>query len=395
MPIRERLNQSGPRKLLALDGGGIRGMITVEILAKIESLLRERLQKKTLVLSDYFDYVAGTSTGAIIATCIAAGMPVSKIRDFYRESGKEMFDRASILKRLRYKYDDEPLTRKLRDVLRDELGTEETEDGGKREPTLGNQNLRTLLMVVLRNVTTDSPWPLSNNPDAKYNDRSRTDCNLNLPLWQIVRASTAAPTYFPPEVVTLGESEDAYSFIFVDGGVTPYNNPSFLVFLMATVKAYRLGWSAGEDQMLLVSVGTGIAPDADENLRPSQLHLLHSATSIPGALMFGANNQQDMLCRVFGKCLEGGQLDREIEGLMGAGSLIIGGESGGLPKHFTYMRYNCELTSSGLGELGLAHVDPGDVQQMDSVEHIDTLLEIGKAVGERQVKAHHFDGFLA
>ena len=395
MSLREKLTQSGPKKLLALDGGGIRGMITVEVLAEIEGLLREKLQSDTLVLSDYFDYVCGTSTGAIIATCIAAGMPVSKIRDFYRESGKEMFDRASILKRLRYKYDDEPLTRKLRTVLKDELGMEETEDGREREPTLGNANLRTLLMVVLRNVTTDSPWPLSNNPAAKYNDRSRPDCNLNLPLWQIVRSSTAAPTYFPPEVVTLGEGEDAYSFIFVDGGVTPYNNPSFLVFLMATVKAYRLGWSTGEDQILLVSVGTGTTPDADDNLRPSQLHLLHSATSIPGALMFGATNQQDMLCRVFGKCMEGGQLDREIEGLMGSGSLIMGSESQGLPKHFTYMRYNVELSSSGLGALGLGDIDPGAVQQMDSVDHMDKLLKIGKAVGEQQVRAEHFEGFLA
>ena len=395
MSIHEKLKRPGPKKLLALDGGGIRGMVTVEVLAKIESLLRERLQSDTLVLSDYFDYVAGTSTGAIIATCIAAGMPVSKIRDFYRESGKEMFDRASILKRLRYKYDDEPLTRKLRTVLREELGMEETEDGRKREPTLGNANLRTLLMVVLRNVTTDSPWPLSNNPAAKYNDRSRPDCNLNLPLWQIVRSSTAAPTYFPPEVVTLGEGKDAYSFIFVDGGVTPYNNPSFLVFLMATVKAYRLGWSAGEDKILLVSIGTGTTPDADDNLRPSQLNLLHSATSIPGALMFGASNQQDMLCRVFGKCIEGGQLDREIEGLMGSGSLIMGSESQGLPKHFTYMRYNVELTSSGLGKLGLGDIDPRAVQQMDSVDHMDKLLKIGKAVGEQQVRAEHFDGFVA
>lgn len=393
MSIQEKIANNGPKKLLALDGGGIRGMITVEVLAEIERILRQRLQNDRLVLGDYFDYVAGTSTGAIIATCIAAGMPVSKIRNFYISSGKDMFDRASLLKRLMYKYDDEPLARKLRDVLREELGVEESADGRQREPTLGNPNLRSLLMVVLRNVTTDSPWPLSNNPGAKYNDRNRPDCNLDLPLWQIVRASTAAPTYFPPEVVTLGQGNSAYSFIFVDGGVTPYNNPAFLLFTMATVKAYRLGWRAGEDRMLLVSVGTGLTPDVYDHLRPSQLHLLHSATTIPGALMFGANNQQDMLCRIFGRCLEGGHLDREIETLMGEGSLIVGAESTGLPKHFTYMRYNAELTANGLSALGLTDIDPRDVQQMDSVDHIDKLQQIGKTIGERQVKPEHFDGF--
>jgi uncharacterized protein len=53
----------------------------------------------------------------------------------------------------------------------------------------------------MRNVTTDSPWPVTNNPYAKYNARNRADRNLDLPLWQLVRASTAAPVYFPPEVV--------------------------------------------------------------------------------------------------------------------------------------------------------------------------------------------------
>ena len=73
-----------------------------------------------------------------------------------------------------------------------------------------------------------------------------TDCNLDLPLWQLVRASTAAPTYFPPEVVTVGTQD----FLFVDGGVTMYNNPAFQMFLMATLEPYRLQWKTGVDKML-------------------------------------------------------------------------------------------------------------------------------------------------
>ena len=74
------------------------------------------------------------------------------------------------------------------------------------ETTLGSDTLRTLLMIVLRNATTDSAWPVSNNPKAKYNDLAvrGAGSNLHLPLWQLVRASTAAPTYFPPEVVEVG-----------------------------------------------------------------------------------------------------------------------------------------------------------------------------------------------
>src|SRR5687768_12266028 len=99
-------------------------------------------------------------------------------------------------------------------------------------------------------MPTDSPWPVSNNPLAKYNQkyredgsRPRDDCNLDLPLWQLVRASTAAPVFFPPEVVKLGKRE----FVFVDGGITMYNNPTFQAFLMATVEPYKMGWPAGED----------------------------------------------------------------------------------------------------------------------------------------------------
>src|SRR5579872_1425235 len=83
-------------------------------------------------------------------------------------------------------------------------------------------------------------------------------CNLRIPLWQLVCASTAAPTYFPPEVVRIGEEE----FLFVDGGVTMFNNPAFQLFLMATVEPYNLKWPSGAERMLLVSIGTGTAPRA-------------------------------------------------------------------------------------------------------------------------------------
>ncbi len=146
--------QGRPRKLLALDGGGIRGLMSIEILARIEALLREGMGKnEDFVLADYFDYVAGTSTGAIIATCVSWGMSANEIRTFYEKSGANIFDKASVLRRFRYRYQDENLMHLLQDVF------------GK-DTTLGTDKLRTLLMIVLRNATTDSPWPVSNNPHA-------------------------------------------------------------------------------------------------------------------------------------------------------------------------------------------------------------------------------------
>jgi predicted acylesterase/phospholipase RssA len=387
MSVKDKKEKAGPRKLLAMDGGGIRGVMTLEVLEKIESDLQKSLGRgDDFVLADYFDYVAGTSTGAIIATCLSLGMRIDAIRKFYVESGPAMFDKTNLLRRyFRNKFHDEKLAAKLREVIGEQAKAQGVAPKpGEKEISLGTDALKTYLTLVLRNATTDSPWPISNNPDAKYNDCTRPDCNLNLPLWQLVRASTAAPTYFPPELVNIGEHE----FIFVDGGVTMYNNPAFQQFLMATVKAFNLGWPTGEEQMLLVSIGTGAAADANKDLTPEQMNLIYNASSLPSAFMFAAANEQDFLCRVFGKCLHGSMLDREVWDMQGPN-----GQGPVSPKLFTYMRYNADVTREGLDALGLQHIEPRNVQQMDSVAHISELQEVGRAVA-KQVNIDHFAAFL-
>lgn len=376
MSVQEILSKTGPRKLLALDGGGIRGIITIEVLAKIESLLQEKLgADDKFLLADYFDYIAGTSTGAIIASCLSWGMRVSEVREFYINQGENMFDSASLLKQFQYKFEDKNLAQELREKFQEKDGS---------VATLGSSLLKTLLLMVMRNATTDSPWPISNNPYARYNDPSRPDCNLQLPLWQLIRASTAAPTYFPPEVI---EVEKGEPFVFVDGGITSFNNPAFQLFLMATTKPYKLNWPVGEDKMLLVSVGTGMTPSANKNLKPGEMNLLYNAGAIPSALMFAAQNQQDMLCRIFGKCLEGDIIDREV------GNMIDINAPGG-KKLFTYVRYNADLSDEGLSALGLTQINPADVQKMDAVDKIKELQAVGKAIADQKVKKEHFVNFL-
>jgi patatin-like phospholipase len=372
MSVEDVMHREGPRKLLALDGGGIRGLITIEVLAAMEEELR-RDRGADFRLADEFDYVAGTSTGAIIATCVSLGMSVAKIRDFYLDSGREMFDKASLLRRFRTKFEDERLAGKLKDVIGEDT-------------TLGSDKLRTLLLIVMRNATTDSPWPLSNNPNAKYNHPSRRTqgkaCNLDLPLWQLVRASTAAPTYFPPEVIDAGGPGP---FLMVDGGVTTYNNPAFLLFLMATVEPYRLCWPTGTDKMFIASIGTGTSPKANQDLHPDDMNLVYNATSVPSALMFAALNEQDMLCRIFGECRHGDPLDREVGDLINARGPVD-------PKLFAYVRYNAELTREWLDDHSLRHIDPRHVQALDSTQHMNQLQEVGATVAQ-QVRAEHFAGF--
>ncbi|WP_434620593.1 patatin-like phospholipase family protein [Arthrobacter sp. A5] len=370
MSYRETVVGPGPKKLLALDGGGIRGVITLEVLSEIERMLRKELgHNDDFVLADYFDYIAGTSTGAIIAAGLALGWPVERLRALYATNGKDMFDKAFIVHRYRYKYDSSRLSA----MLKREFGA---------TTLLGGAQLRTLLMMVLRNATTDSPWPLSSNPRAKYNDPMRADNNLQLPLWQLVRASTAAPVYFPPEVVTVGPKD----FIFVDGGLTVYNNPSFQLFLMATHGAYRLDWQVGEQNLLLVSIGTGSASAANAYLQPGDMNLVYNVSSIPGALMHAAATEQDLLCRIFGRCRYGAALDREL-GDMQSGPGILD------PRLFTYLRYDADVSREGLDALGLSDIRPEHVQRLDSVDYIGELRRTGVKLAH-QVSRAHFAGFL-
>ena len=376
----QRMKAPGPKKILACDGGGILGLMSVEILAKLEDDLRAKLGRGAdFVLADYFDFVCGTSTGAIIAACISAGMSMPRIRQFYLDSGQQMFDKASLLKRLNYKYNDEPLALMLKKELGNALGD---------DITLGSPGLRSLLMMVMRNASTDSPWPLSNNPFAHYNQLARKDCNLRLPLWQLVRASTAAPTYFPPEVVTLAAGQaDAYTFIFVDGGVTTYNNPAFLAFQMATTAPYAVNWATGADKLLIVSVGTGGAAKAQPELKPASMNLVYNATNLPGALMNAASAGWDMACRMLGDCRYGGPIDREYGAMLGAQPNWTG------PKQFAYARYDPDVTSAGLAALGLPEINAPAMTQLDSIENMPDIQRVGKAFAQKHVTLDHLRGF--
>jgi len=172
-------------------------------------------------------------------------------------------------------------------------------------------------------------------------------------------------------------------FVFVDGGITTYNNPAFQAFLMATVEPYNMNWPVGEDKLLLVSVGTGTSPKANKDLAPSDMNLLYNAGSIPSALMYAVLNEQDFLCRVFGACVAGDVIDREVWDMIRKKGPVT-------PKLFTYVRYNAELSREGLDALGLPDIKPEDVQKLDSVDHIGELQRVGRAIVEKKVRREHF-----
>jgi len=388
------------KRILSLDGGGIRGVFTLEVLLKMEELLRDYYAKqdpekaKTFVLRDHFDFLAGTSTGAIIATCICWGMPVEEIRDLYHREGQRMFEKVSWrtpTEKLASLYDPKPIARFLQKIFVETDGTIAT----LASPRLRDGVKKNLLLIVVRNNTTGSAWPLTNNPDAIYNDPTRPDDNRLIPLWQLVRASTAAPVFFPPETAKLGDT----TYEFVDGSITPYSNPALIAALTAILPGYRVNWTPGPENIRLVSVGT-IAFSSEVPIGDPRVGLGIMATKIPtavlqttSALMQSIGWQQDFLCRCLGDCIFaekldpqtmcGEKLDAEV------GDLLCGNPAGAPPagrSWFSYVRYNRTFRKKEM--IKILENDPR-LKRIDAVDAIPRLSDIGKQYAEENVKIEH------
>jgi uncharacterized protein len=358
------------KRILALDGGGIRGVFSLEILMRMQTLLREHYGSPEMVLADHFDLFAGTSTGAIIATCLCWGMTVEAILDLYLKYGTTMFTPVPwykpYKKYLVSRYDAKPLSEFLQRIF--------SEDGeGKIPALLDSALLKKGLLVVVRNHTTGSAWPLTNNPKAIYNDALRDDCNTKVPLWKIVRASTAAPTYFDPEEIQLGDRKQ----LFVDGSITPYNNPALIAVLTATLPCYKMEWPTGLDNIRLISVGT-MRFSAGLPKKAEKLWLGYHAAKIPAALIQGVAWQQDFVCRCLGRCLYGELLDSEI-GALTEPCLPV-------DPWFGYVRYNHTYKAAELDEL-LAK-NPR-LAALDAIQSIPLLQEVGEAYALGHVEIEH------
>ncbi len=347
-------------------------MVTLEVLDELEKKLAGRYERGAdFRLCEFFDYIGGTSTGAIIAACLARGMSVAEVKTFYTSFGRQVFSKTPFYQRWQSLYEDGPLA----DQLKRTFGEHTTLEPG---------NLRTLLLVVTRNASTDSAWPISSNPDAKYNDIARKNCNLRVPLWKLVRASTAAPVYFPPEIITWDPNDSTSASVFKDGGTTSYNNPAFLMARMAMEPAYRLNWQRGEQDLLIVSVGTTSAPVLGHEATDPGTNLVAAASETLSALMSQAQFDQDLSCRTIGRCAYGPPLDREVGDLVPREGKVRVPLSRDLGRAFLYLRYDEELTFSGLSRLGLEdQIEPQLVRPLDAVEAMDDLACIGKAIATK------------
>lgn len=241
------------KRLLCIDGGGIFGLAPAMILAELES-------KSGKPCAQIFDMLAGTSTGGIIACGLIKGLAASELVNLYDNRGHEIFDRS----------------------FADELGSGWGLTGAKYPAASLEKILQELLGDAWLSQTTGpellipatssvppvgwffKSWKASGrrlNPGDVQDD-------LDFPLWQVARATSAAETYFPPAKVM---SMSGKSYTLMDGG-THSNCPS-----VAAIASARAIWGESEPLEVL-SIGTGqrikpIYPDEHWGLAMWGLHI--------------------------------------------------------------------------------------------------------------------------
>ncbi len=238
-------NLKPPRKLLALDGGGIRGIMTAIWLNKLEEKLGSPIK-------NHFDLISGTSTGAILACAIANGIPVTKILSIYTNRAENVFPpfRKRIFSRIKR-------------FFADGISTAKYDGKGLEQELIAEFGNKEFLQL---DIPTIIPcYDISSNKAVffksyrippKNEEQKPENINYNhMKIWEVCRASAAAPSYFPPYKA---KNHNNMEVALIDGGVVA-NNPSACVIAEA-IRVYED--FAGSSQtcindLLLASFGTG------------------------------------------------------------------------------------------------------------------------------------------
>ncbi len=366
--LQQHLSPVGPKRILTCDGGGVRGIITLAFLSKIESILRQRYGGcENFRLCHYFDLIGGTSTGAIIAAGLAKGMAVAELQVLYRELAETVFPPKPEWAGLwSAKFEAAPLEA----MLKEQFG----------DLTLGGAGLRTGLMIVAKRFDTRSPWVLHNNPNGPFFSPADTSIwpNKYYPLWQLIRASTAAPHYFEPELipVDMGPNGAAVKGAFIDGGVSPHNNPALQAVMLATLKGHGWNWELGEEKMLVISAGTGFSvPRMTAADAMKKLALVAAKEALLG-MIGDASELNKQIMQWLGRTPMPWKIDAEVGDLSA--------DDFGGKKWFTYVRYDTCLDAFGTPAL------VSSLNQMDQAENVPQLEEIGNWAAEDMVLGYHF-----
>ena len=414
------LFSKGPKRILSLDGGGVRGAISVAFLKRIEELLDERMGREVR-LGDWFDLVGGTSTGAIIAGAVALGKRVDEVKNFYLERAPKAFATRWSVPYLQSKFDARALRIEIDDIV--------------KKTTLDSDELITGLCIIAKRIDTGSPWILANNPLSKFWETSSkgTLANKDYTLSALVRASTAAPTFFDPEIIAitrepsqepveaiekqLGElplasrawarvmtssamtrlraiygmisnkgPNKATHGLFIDGGVSPYNNPGMALLMLVSLEQFGIRWDLGTENLSVISIGTGTFRT---KLSFNELGFAGPLRLAVQAMLSAIGDAQSLALtqlQWLGETSQPWEINSEIAGV--EGNPPPGG------KWFRFQRYDVGLEFEKLRHFGPHYLeaDATRLQQMDRLDIIEELYDIGCKAAKEQILPEHLFG---
>lgn len=220
------------RRVLSIDGGGIRGLIPALVLESLEQAAQTQSAK-------LFDLLSGTSTGGIIACGLAVGAPAAELVNLYEERGPAIFTR----RLLRYfgisgpKYSPRGLRSAVAAVM--------------REARLGDNGMPELIVPAFRLDPIGPYYFRSWKARGRAIEPGATPAMFDYSLVDVCMATSAAPDYFPPALV---ENRTGVGYYMADGGVHA-NNP-----VLAAVLSAKQLWA--DEPIEVLSVGTGSSSEA-------------------------------------------------------------------------------------------------------------------------------------
>lgn len=371
-----------PKRLLSLDGGGVRGVFSLGILQTLEAELRRRSGNPNLMLSDFYDVIGGTSTGSIIASALALGMSTAELTELYMSLGSSVFGKQSGDGGLfRARFDHKNLEAILREVL------------GKR--TLGSADLKTGLLICAARLDTGSNWVVTNNPSNRFYDAPDTSYgvipNKRYLIADLVRASAAAPTYFEEVRLPVGSFErDGQGQIgyFIDGALSGNNDPSLRMLLHAIVPGYGFEFAPGARALMLTSVGTGFRrPTVDTRSLGGMLSGMKALRALRAMIHYSEVTSMEVV-QALAESMRPWYVNSEI-----------GGQSRSkIEPLLHYQRINTQLDRKPRRARGVASVvtsveqmlglelSPKELEQMGDLSNghprnMELLLALGQAVG--------------
>lgn len=341
----------------------MRGAITVAFLERLETLAA---QAGTARLADAFQLIGGTSTGAVIGGALALGYSASDVREFYLSLAPKVFKRPRWwLWGVQSLFDAAPLVAEIERVV------------GER--TLGSADLITNLAIVMKRMDTGSAWVVTNNPNAQYwNDPADGSYlgNRHYKLKHLIRASTAAPHFFAPELIPI--LSDQTPGLFVDGGVTPHNNPALLMAMVATLPAYGFGWPLGPDALSIVSIGTGRYRNVLPIKKSPRIASAELAIRALAGLIVDCEDNTLALCQWLGQTDRPAAVNSEIGTMEGPKP----------PPLFRFTRYDVDLNRVWLSETLDINVTEAEMKMLWRIEDpaaIPLAYQIGRVAAERFV----------